>query len=65
MVGTNQADPLVAGGGMRAPSCSFRLLDKPLWLSALLFWLTFPGCQERLIVRRAAGIRLNTVDANV
>ena len=51
MVGTNQADPLVAGEGMRPPSCSSRFLDKLLWLSVLLFWLKYSGCQERLIVR--------------
>lgn len=63
MVATNQA-PLVPRG-MRPPSCSARLLDKPLWLSVLLLGLTLSGCQESLIVRRAAGIRLNAVDAAV
>jgi hypothetical protein len=63
MVATNQA-PLVPMG-MRPPSCSAGLLDKPLWLSVLLLGLTLSGCQESLIVRRTAGIRLNAVDATV
>lgn len=61
MVGTNQADPLVPVG---PPSCSSRLSGKPLWLSVLP-GLPLSGCQYSLIVRRAAGIRLNIVDTNV